>query len=181
MNLFFIVLILIIIGGCIGIVYITYYNRMQYIRTKIDYAEGIIDNVLRERFDMLVRSDSIVKSVLNDNKEYFKEYIKLKDMKVTNFEIDRKLKEAFNILYKFRDDYPDLEKNSDLKEIFKLIKESDEKIVSLINYYNKNTSILNNYIRKFPSNFVSKFHHFIEKPFFDGKNMNDSIYNDFKL
>lgn len=181
MNFFFIVLILIILGASISLVYISYYNKMQYIKTKIEHAESIIDETLRKRYDMLNRADNIVKSTLKDNKEYFKEYIQLKEKNITNFAMDRKLKEAFNLLNKFKDDYPELSKNKDLKEIFGLIKESDEKITAITNYYNRNTNNLNGLIRKFPSNIIAKFHKFKIKTFFDEKDMTDDIYDDFKL
>ena len=174
-------LILIILISCLAIVYVTYYNKMQYLKTKIEHAEGIIDETLRQRYDMLVRADGIVKSTLNDGKEYFKEYIQLKNKQVTNFEMDRKLKEAFNTLNKFRDDYTELGSNKELKEIFTSIKESDEKIAAVTSYYNKNTNILNGFVRKFPSNIVAKFHQFKINAFFDGKDMTDDIYDDFKL
>lgn len=181
MNLFMFILIIVILICCIAIVYVLYYNRMQYLKTKIEYAEGIIDETLRERYDMLVRSDNIVKSVLKGNLDYFKEYLQLKDKQMSNFDMDRKLKEAFSVLNKFKDDYPELNSNKELKEIFSNIKDSNEKIIAMTNYYNKNTNILNSYIRKFPSNFVAKIHHFKINPFFDGKDMNDDIKNDFKL
>ena len=168
MNFFTILLLFIIIGASIAILYVSYYNKMQYLKTKIEQAEGIIDETLRKRYDMLVRGDSIVKTTLKDNKEYFKEYIQLKNKKITNFEFDRKLKEAFNTLGKFRDDYPELNSNKELKEIFFSIKESDEKIAAITNYYNKNTNELNGYIRKFPSNIVAKVHQFKISAFFDG-------------
>lgn len=174
-------LVLIILVACLAIVYINYYNRMQYLKTKIEHAEGIIDEILRQRYDMLVRADGIVKSTLNDGKEYFKEYIGLKNKQITNFDMDRKLKEAFNTLNKFRDDYAELGNNKELKEIFSSIKESDEKIAAVTGYYNKNTNILNGLIRKFPSNVVAKFHKFKINAFFDGKDMTDDVYDDFKL
>lgn len=181
MNFFTFLLILIILVASLAIVYISYFNKMQYLKTKIENAEGIIDELLRKRYDMLVRADNIVKSSLNDGKEYFKEYIQLKNQKITNFDMDRKLKEAFNTLEKFKDDYPELGKHKELKEIFTSIKESDEKIAAITSYFNKNTNILNGYIRKFPSNFIAKFHQFKINAFFDGKDMTDDIYDDFKL
>lgn len=181
MNLFFLLLILIIIGTSLAIVYVLYFNKMQFLRTKIEQAEGNIDETLRKRYDLLLRANDIIKSTLKDNKEYFKEYINLKNKKITNFEMDRKLKEAFHLLSKFRDDYPELAENKELKEIFATIKESDEKITAITSYYNKNTNELNGFIRKFPSNIVAKFHHFEISAFFDGKNMTDDVYDDFKL
>ncbi len=181
MNLFFIFLLLIILGASLAIVYILYFNKMQFLKTKIEQAEGIIDETLRKRYDLLVRGDNIVKSTLKDEKEYFKEYLNLKNKKITNFDMDRKLKEAFHTLTKFKDDYPELNENTELKDIFFSIKESDEKIVAITSYYNKNTNLLNELIRKFPSNFVAKFHHFTIRSFFDGKDMTDTVYDDFKL
>lgn len=178
LNIFLICLILFCI---LAFVYISYFNKMQYLKTKIEKAEGIIDEILRQRYDLLVRADNIVKSTLKDNKEYFKDYLELKNQNITNFDLDRKLKEAFNTLQKFKDDYPNLGKNKELKDILAIIKDTDEKIAAITNYYNINTNELNGFVRKFPSNIISKFHHFEIKAFFDGKNMNDDIYDDFKL
>ncbi len=181
MNLFYILLIFIIFCSTSGIVYVLFFNKMQYLRTKIEQAEGIIDETLRKRYDALVRADNIIKTSLQDGKDYFKEFLALKNKKISNFEMDRKLKEAFALLYKFKDDYPDLGTNKELKEIFSTIKETDEKIAAFTSYYNKNTTELNEMIRKFPSNMIGKIHHFQLSAFFDGKNMNDDIYDDFKL
>jgi hypothetical protein len=40
---------------------------------------------------------------------------------------------------------------------------------------------MNDLIRAFPSNIVSRMHRFDIKSFFDGKNMQDEIIDDFKL
>lgn len=177
----YIFLILIILLGVCGIVYISFYNKMQFLRTKIEQAEGIIDETLRERYDMIVRTNDIVMNCLVDGKEYFKEYIALKNKNLSNFEVDRKLKEGFHLLSKLRDDYPELQTNKELKEILSNIKKSNEKITAMTSYYNRNTNELNGYVRKFPSNFIAKVHKLQVKPFFDGKDMNDDIYDDFKL
>ncbi len=181
MNFLYVLLFLIIIIGSLAIFYVIYYNKMQFLKTKIEQSEGIIDETLRERYDILIRASNIVKSILKDEKDYFKEHINIKNKQVSNFEMDRKMKEAFNILNKLIDDFPELQKNKELKEILLNIKVTDEKIVATTSYFNKNTNELNGYIRKFPSNLVGKFHKFKISPFFDGKDMTDDIYNDFKL
>ena len=48
-------------------------------------------------------------------------------------------------------------------------------------YYNRYTSDENELIRTFPSNIVSKMHGINIKPFFDGKNMQDEVVDDFKF
>ena len=181
MNILDGVLILVIVFGLVGIGYIFIYNKMQYLKTKIEQAEGLIDEALRERYDILVRANDIIKSSLSDKKDYFKEYVELKDKQVSNFEMDRKLKEAFRVLEKLMDDYEELDKNEDLKNITKTIKETDEKIVAATSYYNRHMTELNALVRKFPSNIVGRLHGFKVSTYFDGKDMNDDIYNDFKL
>lgn len=60
-------------------------------------------------------------------------------------------------------------------------KKAAEKLQAAKSYYNKYTSELNDSIRTFPSNIVSRLHRIDIKPFFDGKNMEDEIVDDFKL
>lgn len=181
MNFLYVLLIMVLISGIIAIIYIVYYNRMQFLKTKIEQAEGIIDETLRERYDILVRANNIIMNILNDKKDYFKEYINLKNKQLSNFDVDRNLKEAFNVLNKLVDDYQELQKNKELKEILTSLKATNERITATTSYFNKNTNELNGYIRKFPSNIVAKVHKFKISAFFDGKDMNDDIYNDFKI
>ncbi len=181
MEVLTILLIIIILLGIIAIGYILYYNKMQFLKTKIEQAEGVIDETLRARYDLIVRANDITKNVLKNNKEYFKDQLALKNKDVTNFETDRTLKEGFRILNKLIDDFPNLQKNKELKEMKATIKTTDEKIAAMTSYYNQATNELNGLIRKFPSNIIGKLHKFKVKPFFDGKDMNDDIYNDFKF
>ena len=85
--------------------------------------------------------------------------MELKDKRISNYELDRKLTEAYTLLLEL--------KNEDL--------------VSCKNYYNKNTSELNKIIQKIPTNIVAKINRCRIKPFFDGKNMQDAVTDDFKL
>lgn len=181
MDLLVVFLLLVIIFGVLGIVYIYLYNRMQDLKTKIEQAEGLIDETLRKRYDVLVVANNIVKSSLKDKKDYFKEYIDLKEKDISNFEMDRKLKEAFNILDKLQDDFEKLENNKELKDASKIIKKTTEEITAATSYYNRNMTELNALVRKFPSNIIGKIHGFKVSAYFDGKDMNDNIYNDFKL
>ena len=48
-------------------------------------------------------------------------------------------------------------------------------------FYNKYTSKSNELVRKFPSNIIAKFHNISIRNFFDNKDLNDDIINDFKL
>lgn len=165
--------------GIIGLIYVFTYNDLVSYKIKIEKAEGIIDESLRKKYDIIMEMNIAIKKVVT-KKDYLKDYTELKNKKISNYEMDRKLIEATNIILEVKNDYKELDTkdfNKHIKEINKL----NETLVSCKNYYNKNTSELNKIIRKFPSNIIAKIHKFKIKPFFDGKNMQDAVIDDFKL
>lgn len=173
------ILVLIIIVGIIAIAYVITYNNLVNYKIKIEKAEGIIDENLRQKYDLIVKMNIAIKKVVT-KKDYLKDYIDLKDKRVSNYELDRKLTEAMNIILEVKNDYNELDNkefNNELKEINII----NETLTSCKTYYNKNTTELNQIIRKFPSNIVAKIHRYKIKPFFDGKNMQDAVIDDFKL
>lgn len=176
-----ILLIIIIIGGILGIIYITSYNKLQFLKTKIEQAENLADESLRNKFDNIVKINTIIKKTLKSKKDYLKEFVSLRDKKISNFELDRELVEAMSTIDTLISDHEKLQLNHELQDIIYEIKNIDEKLTAAKNYYNKNTTEANQLIRTFPSVIVSKIHKFKIKPYFDGKDMQDEIIDDFKL
>lgn len=179
MNTLTIILIIIIILGLLVIFYATIYNRLAVYKIKIEKAESIIDEALRQKYDAICRINTLIKKVVT-KKDYLKEYVDLKNKKISNYDLDRKLTEAINTIMEVKNDYSELDTKEFNKEL-KTINKINEDLTSSKNYFNKNTSELNELIRKFPTNIIAKIHHYTIKPFFDGKNMQDEITDDFKL
>jgi len=177
---FSILLIIIIIGALGGIYYVVYFNKLSDLKTKVMEAESIIDENLRIKYETLIRVSNSIKKHMKSDKNYFKEYEKLRDLNISNFDMDRKLNEGFTLILKMIDDL-DLNNNEDINKEIENIKRLDEKLTATKNYYNKNTSLENAIIRKFPTNIIAKIHNFKLKLFFDGKNMEDEIIDDFKV
>ena len=173
------ILILIIVIALIAILYVNTYNNLVIYKTKIEKAENIIDEALRNKYDIIAKLNVLIKKEVT-KKDYLKDYIELKDKKVSNFEIDRKLAEATNIILEVKNDHEKLN-NKEFNSLLKEIDVINETLASSKNYYNNNTSKLNQIIRKFPSNIIAKIHKYRIKPFFDGKNMQDAVIDDFKL
>lgn len=167
--------------GAIILFYISKYNQIQFNITKIEKAEGLIDEALRNRYDLINKMIKIIKNKVKSTKEYFKDFDKLKDQEISNFELDRKLTEFYTLCETVSSDYKSLNDNKDLKVLFKELKQNEEKLMATKNYYNKNTNDLNGMIRKFPINIIAKIHKVKIKPFFDGKDLTDDIIDDFKL
>ena len=181
METYTILLLIIILLGILSILYITIYNHLQYNKTKIEKAEGNIDDDLRTKFDLIVKADNIIKNSIKSKNEYLKEIVNLKEEKISNFNLERKLKEAETIIDTLYDDNKELNENETMNEVKQELKAIDEKLVAGISYYNKHVSDINAYIRKFPNNIISKIHRIKVRPFFDGKDMNDTDIEDFKL
>lgn len=179
MKLTCFILIIIIIFGLLAILYAITYNNLVTYKLKIEKSEGIIDESLRQKYDTIAKLNVLIKKVIT-KKDYLKEYIDLKDKKISNYELDRKLTEAENIIFEVKNDYSELN-NNDFNNELKEINRINENLISSKNYYNRNTSELNKVIRKFPTNIVAKIHRYKIKPFFDGKNMQDAVIDDFKL
>lgn len=175
------ILLIIIILLCLGgIYYINVFNNLNDLKTRTDEAESIIDENLRIKYDTLIRLSNTVKKKLKSDKNYFKEYEKLSGMNISNFDMDRKLNEGYTLLLKMIGDL-NLDKNESVITEVNNIKKLDEKLCAAKNFYNKNTSKANAIIRRFPTNVIAKIHNFKLKLFFDGKDMDDEIIDDFKL
>ena len=179
MNVFGFILIIVIIVALLAMYYILTYNKLADYKLKLDKAEGIIDESLRKKYDLIAKINILVKKVVT-KKDYLKDYIDLKDKKISNYDLDRKLIEAENIILEFKNDYSKLD-TKEFNNYLKEMKEINEDLETGKNYFNKNTAELNTIIRKFPTNVIAHIHHYKIKPFFDGKNMQDAITDDFKL
>ena len=163
-----------------GIYYAISFNTLNDLKTKIHEAEVIIDETLRTKYDTLIRVSNHIRTHMDSNKNYFKEYEKLKDTNMSNFDVDRKLSEGYTLVLKMIDDL-NLNNNEEIMKEIETIKRLDEKLTATKNYYNKNTSEENDIVRKFPTNIIAKIHGFKVKLFFDGKDMDDEIIDDFKM
>lgn len=174
-------LIIIAITALLIGIYISIYNKLQFAKSKIEHVESLIDEDLRIKYDLIVRINDIIKSNLKNKKDYLKEYINLKEQNISNFDFDRKLKEAENVIYNLYNDSVSLNKNDLIIEVLEDLKNINVKLTAGISYYNKQTSLLNMFIRKFPNNIIATLHGIKIKTFFDQKDMNDNILDDFKI
>ena len=181
MNLFMYVLLVIIAICIILIWYINTYNRYQSYIIRINEAEANIDSTLRKRFDLLNKSISIIKANADVKDEILEVIVKLRSRKLTNFELDRLLYEAINEFNHYRETYSELKESESFLKIDIGLNESESEIVASRKYYNDIITDYNKIVRSFPSNLVAYMCKYKNKPYFDGKNMDDEIVNDFKL
>lgn len=180
-GLLIFIFIIVVIICVISVFYATIYNKFQDYIIRINEVESMIDNNLRNKYDLLNRAIPIIKSDLPKDREIFGEIVKLRSRKIGNFDLYRVLVRTSNEFSALREEFPDIDRSSEIKKIRGQISDIDLKLNNEIDYYNENISIYNSLLKKFPSNIVAIFCKYNEKLFFDRKDMNDEDYEDFKL
>ena len=170
------------VAVCILLIwYITIFNNYQNYIIRINEAEAFIDTTLRKRFDLLNKSIEIIKAVTKTKKEVLSELTDLKSVKLSNFDLDRKLYEIIDEFNGIKENNEELKNNESFLKIDLGIIESEAEIVAARKYYNDIITDYNKLVRTFPSNVVAKICGYKTKTYFDGKNMEDEDINDFKL
>lgn len=182
MNLIMIIiLIAIVLIGILIISHIYNYNNLQELNIKINESESIIDNELRNKYDLIMKSSTTINKLLKKEVTYFKDLEKLKKEDISNFDLDRKIIEGENLIHQVKNDYKSLNDNEEYISIINDLKDSDELLEAAKSFYNKYTTEINLLIKKFPTNIIAKFHKIKLRNYFDGKNMFDDEIKDFKL
>ena len=182
MNLvLIIILISIVVVGLIVVSYIFNYNKIQGIHIKINESESIIDNELRKKYDLILKTKKTINKLLKKEVTYFKELEEIKFDNVSNFDIDRKIIEGETLIHQVKNDFRSLEDNEEYLTVLKELKERNEMLEAAKSFYNKYTTEINMLIKKFPTNLIAKIHKIKLRSYFDGKNMFDEEIKDFKL
>ena len=180
MNIIMYSLIVFIVICIILIWIINTYNKFQAYIIRINESEASIDTTLRKRFDLLNKSIGIIEE--NTKEKNVLEIIgKLRSKKLSNFDLDRQLYEAINEYTRYKEKYDELKNNTDFLKIDIELNETEAEIVALRKYYNDIITDYNKLAKTFPSNLVGLICKYKKKTYFDGKNMDDNITNDFKL
>ena len=181
MTIHIIIILIIIILFIIGFTYINTYNKYQDYIIKINEVESKIDDALRDKFDIILKLNGIIKEKIKTKKELVDDLSNLKDENISSFDMDRKLVDALNKVNFVKENYNELNNDEEVIKLMYNIEDLDESLRACKKYYNEIIIEYNKLIRKFPYNIVGKMLKYEEKTFFDGKNMNDDDINDFKL
>ncbi|MCM1371148.1 MAG: LemA family protein [Clostridium sp.] len=156
------------------------YNKFQEFIIRSNAVEADIDSVLRKRYDLLNKSISIIKNNTEET-EVLEGIPNLKSKKLSNFDLDRHLYNCINEFNEYKIKYDNLKEDDEFNKIDSSLKESEIEISALRKYYNKIITDYNKYVKSFPSILVAFIFRYKKKPYYDGKNMDDEIINDFRL
>ena len=113
-----------------------FHNTKDYI-IRINEAEANIEATLNKRFDLLNKSNDIIKSKIETNKEeLLKTIANIRSQKLNNFELDKKLYKAIEEFHEYAEENIGLKEDLEYSGIEMDLVESESEIVSLKKYYN---------------------------------------------
>ena len=163
----------------IMLIFVLIYNNYQSYIIRINEVETSIDTILRKRFDLVCKCIDVIRNFSKD--DAFLDIIDLKEQKISNFDLDRKIIGTIIKFDSYRDKYDDLDSNDVFIKSCIALNDSEVELEAYKKYYNNIVTQYNKRVKQFPSDIVAKLSHFNVKPYFDGKNMYDDITDDFKL
>ena len=130
-----IILIIIVVLFLLFIAFSIIYNKFQDYIIRINEVEGKIDEAIREKFDIIIKLNNIIKEKIKTKKVLVDDISKLKDKKISSFEIDRKLVEALNKINFVKSQYTELETDEDVIKLTYDIEDIDESLRAFKKFY----------------------------------------------
>lgn len=170
-----------ILISTLGFLGLLLHNKLEELKIYINEAEANIDNSLRTKFDIMNRLVNVIKGNIKVEEDLFEEFVKLRGRKLSNFDMDRKLTKMESIFFDLPITHKEIKEIDTYNKMLKELKKNEVKLLAAKDYYNTTITDYNKLVKLFPSNIVAKFTNHESLTFFDGKNMEDDIYNDFKI
>ena len=141
-------------------------NYQNYI-IRINEAEANIEATLNKRFDLLNKSNDIIKEELDKENDALDTIIKIRSQKLDNYELDKRLYDAIEEFHEYSEMELSLKENDNYTKIEIDLIESESEIVALKKYYNDIVSDYNSLMEKFPYTIYSNIKHLEEKELFN--------------
>jgi hypothetical protein len=171
MIIIYILLVIIILISIITIIYITNYKKLSNYNNKINQSLTIINESLINEYNTLIKIKEIIINNIKDTKINFKDLDNININEIKDFDLEESINNTIDLIKKIKDDYKDIEDIKEYRILEKELKSYNEKLTAAQNYYNNYVGKLNEEIKKFPSNIISKLRHIEERNLFKNKNL----------
>lgn len=166
-TILIILLTIIIIASLLAMSYIILYNKIQFSKIRIEQAETVILEELKNRYDLIIKCKKAVEKNTKMDLTLFSDLEKTKQTNITTYDLERKINDAVNTIYLIKNDYPKIEEKKDFREVIRKLNESGTKINAAKSFYNKHNKELITLIKSFPSNIIALIHGIKIQPFYE--------------
>ena len=136
MVIIYIIFFILVIGIILTSFILYSLNCFDNYVIRINEAETNIESALNKRFDLLNKSNEVIKEELSIEEDVLNTITNIRSIKLNNFELDEKLYEVIEEFYNYSEEYIDLKINDDYTKIEIELIESEAEILALKEYYN---------------------------------------------
>ena len=170
MPVWLIVLIAIVV--IILLWFIATYNTLIGLRNRTRDQWSQIEVQLKRRADLIPNLVETVKGYAKHEKSTFEEVVKARNTfssastKEEEIKASGELSGVLNRLFALAEAYPELKANENFVDLQENLKDSEEKISMMRQFYNDTVLTYNNKVQTIPSNIVANLCHFKEETFF---------------
>ncbi len=165
-------IVMIIIVVVILLWFVMTYNTLIGLRNRVKDQWAQIDVQLKRRADLIPNLVETVKGYAKHEKSTFEDVIKARNAvnnastKEEEMKASGELTQVVSRLFALAESYPQLKADQNFISLQNDLKESEDKISLMRQFYNDTVLSYNNKIQRIPSNIVANLCHFKEESFF---------------
>ncbi|MDD6418688.1 MAG: LemA family protein [Clostridium sp.] len=165
-------IVVIVIVVIIALWFIGTYNSLVGLRNRVKDQWSQIDVQLKRRADLIPNLVETVKGYAKHEKSTFEDVVKARNAvanastKEEEMKANGELSGVLNRLFALAEAYPELKANENFVSLQNDLKESEDKISMMRQFYNDTVLSYNNKVQTIPSNIVANLCHFKEETFF---------------
>jgi LemA protein len=162
----------VLVGGAIVLMVISYYNRIRVLSNRIDEAWAQIDVQMKKRYDLVPNLVETVKGYAKHEREIFENVAEARAGMISGsregrVEASNKLTATLRTLFAVAENYPQLKANENFKLLQEQLEGIESKIAYARQYYNSSVLDYNNLITTIPGMWFAggrQKHAFLEIP-----------------
>ncbi len=141
--------------------------KLKSLDIKIEEAEKNAAEILKEKYDLLVSVDSIMKS--KDKEDLFLNLDSIDLSKLSNLELNKELSKYDKTIVELTDYNKEIVYDENEEQIFENLIKSNINRLAVEKYYNDNVTKFNKLLSKFPSSIIAKFKKYSKKELFENE------------
>lgn len=159
---------------------ISTYNKLIKYKNLTEEAFSTMDVYLKKRWDLIPNLVEIVKGYVKHEESTLTRITDIRSKSYDNMPINEKininqqLTQGISTIMAVAENYPDLKANQSFADLGNSLTEVENEIANSRKYYNGTVRILNNTVKMFPNNILSKLFGFKESTMFEA-NANEKI------
>ena len=157
-------------------VYISMYNGLQRAKVNTDESWSQIDVQLKRRNDLIPNLVETTKGYAKHERETLSKVVELRNQMVAlpadvdpqkKMELSNQLTDSLKSIFALAENYPDLKASQNFTQLQEELTNTENKIAYSRQLFNSSSAVYNQKLLTFPSNVVTKMHHFTTVNYFE--------------